>query len=388
MIKIYSLKNLSFFALIMMLFAFEACKKNSPQTTTPAVATPTKLGVYALSDTVKDTITKTPLVVDTNLYRELGMVVSKIGTQAIPDSISLLVYDTGSGGMVIDAHYIVPTSTITSNGFNFTGDSTVVNGITITNQTSVIAYGADAATEDKVYGNLAYASVTIGDENGNIVVKRLPFFLYYKAVDSKGNTYDPHEFDVFGVSSEYDQTFANSVNITSPFSYFDPGNGLTKGFKMTTIGTSDYSYFGTFVNAITLGLTSSDLSSSSGFNFSTLSFYQGDGYAPYIQGTVTYNGTAFSSYVLFDTGTEPYSYLEDPNFTGTGTTLLASGSKVSLSTTSGFSYSYTTTPLENLTNVENPGSQSGWVTIFSLDFFFNNEYLLDYTDHKLGVKNN
>jgi hypothetical protein len=214
MIKIYSPKNLPFILIIALLFVFESCKKNSSQTSnTPTVATPTRLGLYAYSDSI---------------YKELGIVISQIGTQSVPDSISLLVYDTGSGGMVIDAHYIVPPAMITSTGFNFTGDSTVVNGITITNQTSVIAYGADAATEDKVYGNLAYASVTIGDENGNITVKRLPFFLYYKAVDSKGNTYDPHEFDVFGVSSEYDQSFANNVNLTSPFSYFDPGTGLTK----------------------------------------------------------------------------------------------------------------------------------------------------------------
>jgi hypothetical protein len=369
MVKIYSLKNLSFILVSLSLLALVSCKKDSKKST-PTVATPTKLGLYAYSSSI---------------YKELGIVISKVGTQNLD---SLLVFDTGSGGMVIDATNILPASMISSSGFVFTGDSTVVDGITLTNQKDSIEYGDNAATTSKVYGNLAYASVTIGDENGSIVIKRLPFFLYYKAVDSQNNVLPAHEFDVFGVSSEYDIQFANNAYITSPFSYFDPGTGLTKGFKMSAIGTSDYSYLGTYVNALTLGLTSDDLSGSSGFTLATLSFYQGDGYAPIIPGTVTYNNKSFASYVLFDTGTEPYSYLEDPTYAGKGTDLLAANSSISVSTTSGFNYSYTTSATENLTNVENPGSTGGDVTIFGLEFFLNNEYMLDFTDHKLGLKNN
>ena len=68
-----------------------------------------------------------------------------------------------------------------------------------------------------------------------------PFFLYYKADDGKGNTFAPHEFDVLGVSSEYDVTFPNNAHITSPFNYFDPGEGLIKGFKMPALGTNSFS---------------------------------------------------------------------------------------------------------------------------------------------------
>ncbi|TWJ04786.1 hypothetical protein JN11_00507 [Mucilaginibacter frigoritolerans] len=366
MVKIYSFKNLSFILVSLSLLALASCKKEHHTT----VATPTKLGLYAYSSSI---------------YKELGIVISKVGTQNLD---SLLVFDTGSGGMVIDATNILPASMISTSGFVFTGDSTVVDGITLTNQTSSIAYGVDSATTETVYGNLAYASVTIGDENGSIVIKRLPFFLYYKAVDSQNNILPAHEFDVFGVSSEYDLQFSNNVNITSPFSYFDPGTGLTKGFKMSAIGTSDYSYLGTYVDALTLGLTSDDLSGSSGFSFATLSYYQGDGYAPVIPGTVTYNNKSFASYVLFDTGTEPYSYLEDPTYAGSGTNLLPTNSAVSVSTTSGFTYSYVTSATENLTNVENPGTANGNETVFGLEFFLNNEYMIDFTDHKLGLKNN
>jgi hypothetical protein len=381
MVKIYSFKNLSFILVSLSLLVLASCKKDSKKST-PAVATPTKLGVYAFADSI---------------YKEQVIVLSKLGTISVPDSLSGLVYDTGSGGMVVDATYLIPSSMISSSGFVFSQgqDSTVVDGITITNQTGTIEYGDNTATSDIVYGNLAYASVTVGDANGNIVIKRLPFFLYYKVVDQadKSAYIPPHEFDVFGVAPEYDIQFANNVNITSPFSYFDPGTGLTKGFKMSAIGVNEYSGFGNYVQSITLGLTSSDISGSSGFAFYTLSLDPQNGYVPYIPATVTYNNKSFATYVLFDTGTEPYTYLEDPTYSGSSA-LLPNKSTVSVSTTSGFTYSYTVASdttanaIDNLTYIENPGSSGGDVSIFGLEFFLKNEYMIDFTDHKIGVKNN
>jgi hypothetical protein len=377
MVKIYSLKKFSFVLVSLSMFALASCKKDSKKTTPPSttVATPTQLGVYAFADSI---------------YKEQVIVVSKVGTYSIPDSLAGLVYDTGSGGMVLDATYIIPSSIVSSSGFTFSGDSTVVDGITITNQTGTIEYGDDDATSDVVYGNLAYAPITVGDANGNITIKRIPFFLYYKVVDqaNKSLVIPPHQFDVFGVAPEYDIQFANNVNVTSPFSYFDPGTGLTKGFKMAAIPASSYSGFGNYVQSITLGLTSSDVSSASGFTFSTLSLDPTYGYVPVIPATVTYGTSSFATFVLFDTGTEPYSYLEDPGYKLKGTNLLATNTPVSVSTTSGFSYSYTTSALENLTNVENPGSTGGNESIFGLEFFLNNDYMIDFTDHKLGLKNN
>jgi hypothetical protein len=278
---------------------------------------------------------------------------------------------------------------ITTTGFNFTGDSTVVDGITITNQTSTVEYGDDANSSAKVYGNLAYASVTIGETDGNIVVKRLPFFLYYKSVDNKGNALGTHEFDVFGVNGEYDITFPNSAYITSPFSYFDPGNGLTKGFKLAALGNNftDANEIPITPGVITLGLTAADLSSSSGFTMSQLSFFNGAGYVPVIPGTINYNGTPVSAQILFDTGTDPYNYLEDTKAAKT-VTLLPASTAIKVATTDGFNYSFTTSASENLTYVENPSASGVDISILSLEFFINNEYMLDFTNHKLGVKNN
>jgi hypothetical protein len=377
--KNYSYKTWLAFSAVILLLIVASCKKENnnsqiKQNNTPTTATPTKFGLYET---------------DSSIYKLLYTYVAKIGTLDVSSADYYVVFDTGSGGLVIDASGILPASMITTSGFNFTGDSTVVNGITIYNQKTTISYGDDANTTDKVYGYLAYAPVTIGDDNGNIVIKRLPFFLYYKAVDGKGNQFSPHEFDVLGVSSEYDATFPNNAYITSPFSYFDPGTGLTKGFKMAALTTSNFSYEGTYVpDVVTLGLTASDLSSAGGFSMSQLSFVTGDGYAPVIPVSLTYNSkAAFKTYAIFDTGTEPYNYIEDTSAADTAL-LLPNSTSVSLSSTTGFNYAYLTSSTDNLTYVENPKTSQSDVSVLSLEFFLNNEYLLDFTNHQMGLKSN
>jgi hypothetical protein len=371
----YTLKNISLGVFVLLVFAVASCKKdkknNNIVTPPPVTATPKQVGLYEA---------------DSSIYKEIEIAVSQVGTKSLDIG---LVYDTGSGGMVLDATGIVPASVIGSSGFTFTGDSTVVNGITITKVTDTVEYGDDAATTDKVYGNLAYASVTIGDEaTGNLVIKRLPFFLYYKAVDGQGNKFDPHEFDVMGISPEYDITFSNGVFITSPFSYYSPGTGLTSGFKMAALTTNNFSLEGTYVpNVITLGLTSDDLASGSGFTFSSLTYINGNGYVPLVPATITYGGKSTTAEVIYDTGTEPYNYIQDRNAAST-ISLLPTSTPVSVVATSGFKYDFTTSASDYLTYVENPAQSKTNITVMSLEFFLNNEYLIDFTGHKLGLKNN
>ncbi len=368
----YPFKGFLFLSLSFLLLFAASCKKdntNTQKTTQVTDATPTKLGLYEA---------------DSAEYRELIVAVSQIGTKSIDDG---LIFDTGSGGMVIDAQGLLPGTMISSSGFSFTGDSTIVNGITITKQTATLQYGADDSTLTTVYGNLAYASVTLGDQKENVVVKRLPFCLYYKAVDARGNTLGAHYFDTFGVNSEYIY-FSGGKYITSPLSYFDPGNGLTKGFKMAALGTTNFSYDGTYVPAVvSLGLSADDLSSTSGFTMHTVSFYQGDGYVPIFPSTIKYNDATINTNLLFDSGTSGYSYIEDNSAT-TDISLLPQNTAVSVATNAGFNYDFTTETSQNLTFIENPRLTGGQFSIMSIDFFLNNEFLLDFANQKLGLKSN
>lgn len=250
--KKYSrLKTLTVIILAIAALSIAACKKDkNPNPGSPVKsATPTKLGLVEI---------------DSDVYKLLFMFVSKVGDSTINVP---MIFDTGSGGLVIDAHGLVPKSMIAPNGFNFTGDSIIVSGITITNHAEVITYGADANTETRVYGNLAYAPVKIGDKYGSIQIKRVPFFLYYKGVNTNGSTAEPHSFDILGVNPIHDVVFNKEAYITSPFISYDPGPGLTRGFKMPALGTSKFSLEGTYVpGLVTVGLTQTDLSSASGFS--------------------------------------------------------------------------------------------------------------------------
>lgn len=374
--KGYPVQNLLVVSFALLVVIIASCKKDNNvvnksdnNSTVTKDATPVKIGLYET---------------DSSIYKLIYIDVSKVGTQEIDDG---LVFDTGSGGMVLDANDVLPKSMFSAKGFNFTSDSIVYDGITITKDTSHVEYGDDANTEAFVYGNLAYANVTIDEEGGNVVVKRLPFFLYYKAVDGKGVAQPMDEFNVFGVNEEYDVTFENGAKyITSPLSYYSPGTGLDKGFKMAALGTSHFSLEPTYVKSVvTLGLTPDDLQSN-GFTLNTIKFYFGEGYVPIIPGKITYGGNTINADLLFDTGTEPYNYIED-NSAGSAHYLQAN-SAVTVISNSGFNYNFTVSATDYLTYVENPHTSNESVSILSLEYFLNNEILFDYDTHQLGLKNN
>jgi hypothetical protein len=67
--------------------------------------------------------------------------------------------------MTMDATDILPAEMITADGITVTGDSVVVNGITVTSKTSHISFGDNVSTTTE-YGNLAYANITIGNSLG------------------------------------------------------------------------------------------------------------------------------------------------------------------------------------------------------------------------------
>lgn len=349
---------------LILTLMIASCKKDKKITpVVPAVPIAT-LGLYEVQST---------------LYRRVFIGVA-VGTVT---KVYYTVFDTGSSAMTMDAKGLIPDAMITDNGFTITGDSLLANGITVTKKTATLTYG-DATAGIKEYGNLAYATLTIGDENGSTTTKRIPFFLYYKAVDTQtGTKLDAHENDVFGVGPN---TRFSNLDIASPLSYFDMKNGLTQGFKLSKFDKAQYTSNGTFVkDLLTIGLVPDDISSSSGFVMHNLTQTTA-GYSPDIPASITFNGKTIQGELLFDTGTPAFANIEDPSATANQTQLPA-GSSVKITTSSGFSYTYTTTSDYNLTQVDNPNFTKDPRTIFSIDFFNDNEFLLDYTNHKIGLKN-
>jgi hypothetical protein len=379
--KNYFSKSLLFILASLLVLIIASCKKDKP---TP---TPTPKPVVVDAIPKKIDLIGYGGIDDGTSINNLYIGVSQVGTKDL-GSNNISIFDSGSGGMVIDGTEVLPASMVTSTGFTFTGDSTIVNGITITNQVDTIEFGDDSAVT-KVYGNLAYAPITLGDAAGNVVIKRAPFFVYYDVKTSDGSTASQGDFDVVGVSSEYDFDLPDGFTILSPFTYYSPGTGLTDGFKLAVLDTTEFTNEGgNLKGALTLGLTKTDLSSASGFLTSTINSYQGIGYLPIIQTSITYNSITFSSLVLFDTGTSaPLTFLESSKATKDSIGILPANIKLTLNGSSGFSYTHTTNA-NDLFYVENPSLSGTTVSIFGLQFFFSNEYMLDYTDHTLGLKNN
>ncbi|WP_413668678.1 hypothetical protein ACEN9X_01250 [Mucilaginibacter sp. Mucisp86] len=347
----------------LIAFAFFACKKE--KTTPQTQINPVTLGLYEYANGVN---------------KRIFLPITQVGTKAVT---YYTVFDTGSSGMTLDATDILPASMITSSGIQVTGDSVVVNGITVTSTKGTISFG-DQLSSTKEYGNLAYANITIGDAQGNLALKRVPFFLYYKIIDETGAKLPAHASDVFGVGPG--NSYVTSL-IQSPLRAFDTGNNLTSGFKLATLNKSMFSTSGTYVtNLLTIGLSNSDLSSS-GFIMHPLSYSSSGGYSPNIPATIAYNGNTISGQILFDTGTPSTTVIEDRLAT-TSVGDLPANSTVTITTNKGFVYTYTTSSTGNLTEVQNPNNTGDYRTIFSLDFFLSNEYLTDYSNHQIGLKNN
>jgi hypothetical protein len=366
--KIYSKYLLLFVVGSFLTMLITSCKKDHT-TPTPVAAPIATLGLYE---------------VNSSYYKRAFIAISQVGTQ----SVSYYgVFDTGSAGMTIDATGILPASMITSTGIIIpvNQDSVVVDGITVTNKTATVSYG-DSQSEVQEYGNLAYAVVKIGDQNGSITTSRIPIFLYYKIFDVNTKTNEPpHSNDVFGVGPGV--SFANSA-IGSPLSYFKPTNGGISGFKLAMLNNADFSISGTYVSGLlTIGLVPDDVSPSSPFIMHRLTNYPQGGYSPDIAATITYQGQSVPAMVLFDTGTPAITLIENSSAKA-DTTSLPSGTPVTLTTSSGFSYSYTTAQANDLTTIAQPSFTGDPRTIFSINFFTDNEFLMDYAGHEIGLKNN
>ena len=370
--KIYPV-NLKLWIAGLGIVAFIASCKKDNNNTTPTPAAPVNFATLGLYEYASAT------------NRRVYIPITALGSVPLTPGY-LSVFDTGSTGMTIDANGILPASMITSSGITVApADSVVYNGITITSQTAIISYGGVGGITQE-YGNLAYATVKIGDSNGSVTTSRIPFFLYYKAVDqTTGKSLAVHSNDVFGVGPGVSFT---SSKIGSPLSYFQLASNIASGFKLGMFNNASFSTTNpTYVaGLLTIGLTPNDLSAS-GFIMHPLTYFTVGGYSPDIAGTINYNGTNVAATILLDTGTPSTSILENSAATS-NTAMLPANTNVTVTTPQGFNYQYTTTSTYNLTQVDRPSYSNDIRTIFSIDFFLSNEYLLDYTHHQIGLKNN
>jgi hypothetical protein len=351
--------------LLTVAVVFSACKKNGAEPSIPKPTPLATLGLYQYAS---------------GENKRIFIPMSQIGTQKVN---YFGIFDTGSSGLTMDANGLLPASMITANGIQVTGDSVNVNGITVTNKTATMKYG-DLTGNTTEYGNLAYAPITIGNSAGTVTTKRIAFFLYYKIEDENGKALPQHSADVFGVGPGSGYTYPAIVSPLAGLNY--PAN-VTNGFKLAKLPAANFTSAGAFITGLlTLGLIPDDLDASSGFVMHPLTFSNNGGYSPNIPATITYGTTSVAALVLFDTGNPSVSIIENSKETK-ALGRLPANTDVTITTNRGFVYKYTTNAAGNLTQIQNPNISGDFRTIFSLDFFINNQHLTDYTNHRIGLKN-
>ena len=351
------------------------------------------------SEKASTTVISSPLVIDllpaqnqSAADRRLFMPIVQVGSNKTGFKV---IFDSGSEGMVFSATSLFSASQISDTGMVInSADSAVINGVTITSTKVTATYGEPPATRT-FYGNIAYAAMTLGDQAGSVVTERMPFMLVYKGVNNQTGAavaVDSRSDGIAGIISsgftagEQNQLVTTREGIKSPLNYINYGNNLYAGCMLAPLNTIS-GWTTTPANTgspatplLTIGLTAS---MESNFSLQPQRLDVGNLYDPDVVGTITYNGKAIAnSSIIFDTGTPVGFYIY--NSSENGSLQLSSGASVQIQTAQGFDFAYTADNAFYQTFVQSTGQTR---SIFGIDFFLHTYYLLDYTNHLIGLQN-
>lgn len=342
------------------------------------------------------------------------VMITSVGTKTVSMPLG---FDTGSAGVTLYAQSIFPASMVTSSGFIFpAGQSSMTyNGITITNLQGTRSYGTVNKTIE--YGNLGFAELTFGDAQGTVTTEVMPVFFFYSVDYATGQGFAPPSWQGwFGVSTTngtidvagaieptggFDACApqaSTSCYVVSAIKYLSFGTQVDAGFMLSPapIQTCDITTPGSCSPApmLTVGL---DTESESGFSTTPLicppTGYVGPaaiaGY-PVCQKNipnivVTASGASIGTFTgdaTFDTGTG-YQYFSTPSGDVFPDAVQA-GSTITVTTPSGFKFSYTTADTGTATTVVDAGADGN--SIIGAQFFTTNSFLIDFTSSIEGWK--
>jgi hypothetical protein len=344
----------------------------------------------------------------------MTVLVTAVGTVGVRMPLG---FDTGSAGVTLYAPSIFPSSMVTAAGFVFPAGKTSLsyNGITVTNVQATRSYGTVNQTVE--HGNLGFATLTFGDSAGSITTEAMPIFLFYSVDYATGQGYAPPVWQGwFGVattdgsidvpgsvepSSGYEACTPQSLEtcyVVSALKYVDYASEVQAGFALSptpNFPTCDITISGDCPaqGSLTVGI---DSTVSAGFSTSPLTCppngYVGPaqiaGY-PVCQKTIdnvtiTASGESVGTYTsgaIFDTGTA-YVYLSTPVNSSFPSSVLVN-STVSVSTPSGFKYSYVAG--QGTANTVVAAGADG-NSIIGVQYFTTNSYLLNFTSSEAGWK--
>lgn len=356
-----------------------------------------------------------------NLYpsrdgNRLYVMVTAVGSQTVSMP---LAFDTGSAGITLYAPAMsLPPTIFNSNGFIFAeGQNTIVyNGITITNQVATRTYGGSGGKTET--GNIGFAQVTFGDSQGALTTDTITVFLYYLVTENAA----PHAVTSeeqqgwFGVNTEAnlitvinprDGATANlpcstdtatSCYVVSVLKHLQYAPWLNGGFALTPHALQPSCNIFEAASCLPAPMLTVGLTNNIESNFSTVSLtcpqpdYSGptviDGYfvcadlIPFSTITLAVPGVAtpvtLNQSVLFDSGNPAI----DIDYSGSNLlSPLPRNTAVSISTPSGFTYSYIAGASGDVTETFiNTGINTG----FGINFFTEHSFFIDFATNTEG----
>ena len=389
-----TLKTRNFIVLYLIVALLAACSKNNigPDNPQPGPANSTDQNII-----------KTPTLLNLQLGyinghtfpTRLTLPITKIGNQNVNIKT---VFDTGSEGLVLKAEHVISPSLITPDGINLNGqDQMDVNGITITSTKATTGYGSGVNIR-VFYGQVAYASITIGDTNGHVVTRSMPFLLIYKGISKpSGNatSLDAALDGICGVGSPkgLPTQDTSKSNRRSPFAYINYGNGVIPGFKLQAYETFFNSTIPGQATAGSLQLANAPIlqiglttNTEQGFTLQQKPVLNnGQSVSTYVTGKFTIGSNSFNAEILFDTGTPQGVNISFPESLGLSQSQpLNAQTKVNFTSDEGYHYNYLADQTSWKTQI-NPAVNIGR-SIVGLQFFANTSFLIDFNNHFIGLK--
>lgn len=318
------------------------------------------------------------------LGRRLYLPIRYIGAAKVKLRV---VFDTGSQGLILDAKRLLPASLVADTGIVIGDkDSLVLDGITVTRNKTKSRYGGTRSYD----GNIAYASIVIGDKMGQVRTKRMPFILVYHGVyDQTGKPaqVDQHCDGIAGVSSGGELKAGlvmKRENVVSPFNYLSFGNRVEAGFILAPLDQVKWERVSSMegksaVPLLTVGITEQ---AKEGFVLHRQLLQNGRFY-PYVRGIISYNGLVISpSYVLFDSGNPAGGVIYEPDAAKKGR--MNAGIVIRFVSDEGTIYDYAANNSNYKTTLDSRKSKS--VSIIGINFFLENSFMLNYASHTIGIR--
>ncbi|SEW51527.1 hypothetical protein SAMN04488122_4286 [Chitinophaga arvensicola] len=310
------------------------------------------------------------------------------------------VFDTGSEGLVLDAKAVLPGEMVTPDGIDLRGRRVMtLDGITITAIKDSTSYG-DAPNNRMYYGQIAYTTVTLGDNTHEVTTRQMPVFLIYRGVklltgEEAAIDHDSIVNGICGVENVHplsEEVATARKYMKSPFAYLNYRRGVYAGIQLSATGSADHPQVVSQHNnrvicaapLLQVGLTNS---MEDGYILQQKKMKNNSHVlSPMVVGKLRINGMETTGDILFDSGTKRGGSIADMNSFSDNSYVLDDQTQVSFTAREGFRYSFVADKKNRKITMVPNNTDRLKRSVWGLWFFINNNFIIDYSNYLIGIK--